>query len=322
MRRLILFLCCNLTCATVLCIVSPADSKPRISPEMRTMHGPVRSIHSETRMVTPDGQQASQPYLQEDRSFNRDGWSTEDVKNVRGEKSEEWIWRREGSIILSQETTFFTGPRAHKEVQTNDAQGRPMELLISTLDGTLKERTVRQYEPGGIRELTYDGSGKLLDDTFRTEKEERTDGGVVTQTSANGKPERVVSKQGPRTEVIYYSSDGTVKGRRVIEADKNEEHGVMTEKDGFEDAYTKDSAGTRQDIQIDPKGSRLVSTFSPNGVKREYYDQNGKLLKTTTTSYDRYDEHGNWVHSTEYITQPNSQPRVQSVTTRDISYYE
>jgi len=41
-----------------------------------------------------------------------------------------------------------------------------------------------------------------------------------------------------------------------------------------------------------------------------------------TTSYDQYDQHGNWIHSTDYISVPNSDPRVDSVTTRTITHYE
>lgn len=333
MRRLILFFCCNVTCAAVLCVTSFADSKAKTDVELRGLQGPVRSVHSETRLFTPDGQPETRRFVrrfscvvptnqQEDISFDRDGWITEIVRYAAGIKTEDLIFRRNGWIILSQETTFFTGPKARKEVQTNDAQGRPMELLISTLSGTLLERTERQYGTGGIRELTYDGSGKLLDDTLRTEKEERIDGGLVQRTSANGNLESVVTRQGTRSQAIRYSSDGTVKLRSIFETGNNEAYGGITTKDGFESAFTRDTAGNNFQISHDPKVGWTVTTSSRSSIKREHSDQNGNLLNTVTTSYDQYDQHGSWIHSTDSTTVPNSEPRVDSDTTRTITYYE
>jgi len=200
--------------------------------------------------------------------------------------------------------------------------------LIYTLDGKLKERTAYQYETGGTRKLTYDRSGQLLDEKFQTEKVEQSNGDVITQTFVNGKlKSRATSHttaDGSHTENIYYSSEGLVISRQVRETGSAGVSSAIAFSDGGSTVGSKDATGNVAQIREESNGKRMVTTSSANGRKIEYYNPDGTLRMTLTTNYSENDrdKHGNWTRATQYTTLPNSEPRINSVTTRKISYYE
>ena len=85
----------------------------------------------------------------------------------------------------------------------------------------------------------------------------------------------------------------------------------------------KDAAENDLQNREEPNGNRIVTTATSTGRKMEYYDRNGKLTSTITTndSEDERDQYGNWTRKTQYIAQPGSEPRINSITTRRISCY-
>jgi hypothetical protein len=187
---------------------------------------------------------------------------------------------------------------------------------------------VYQYETGGTRKLTYDGSGQLLDEAFRTEKVERASGDVITETVVDGKlKSRATSHttaDGSHTENVYYSSAGSVTSRQIRDTGSTGESAALAFSDGSSTVGSKDAAGNVSQIREESNGRRMVTTSNANGRKVEYYNADGKLTMTLTMNYSENDrdEHGNWIRATQYITRPNSEPKVNSVTTRKITYYE
>lgn len=333
MRRAILF-CCSLICAAVLCATA-ADvaSSSKTDAQMHGFRGPVRSVHTE--MVVPSeppgpGQIKGDPFTQDDLSFDREGWLTEWVSYVAGEEMMHEVYRREGAIVLHKETTY-SGPRnrdPRKEVQTNDKQGRPAELLIYTLDGTLKQRIVYQYDPAGTRRISYEASGKLLNDEFRTENVQSSNGTATKETFVDGRlKSRDTSEtaaDASRTKSVYYSNTGGVTLSKIEETGNAGESSAIVFANGNTIAGTKDAAGNLVQIREESNGRRIVTTSNSNGRKIEHYNADGKLTMTLTTNYSENDrdEHGNWIRATQYVTRPNSEPKVNSVTTRKITYYE
>lgn len=333
MRRAILFSFSLIWGAFLCATAGDVSSSTKTDAQMHGFRGPVRSVHTE--MVVPSeppgpGQTKGDPFTQDDLSFDREGWLTEWVSYVAGEEMMHEVYQREGPIVLHKETTY-SGPRnraPRKEVQTNDKQGRPTEFLIYSLDGRLKERTVYQYETGGTRRIGYDGSGKLLNDEFRTEKVQSSNGTATKETFVDGKlKSRATSEtaaDASRTKSVYYSNAGGVTLSKIEETGNAGESSAIVFGNGSTIAGTKDAAGNLVQIREESNGRRMVTTSNANGRKIEYYDADGKLRTTLTTNYSENDrdEHGNWIRLTQYVARPNSEPKVNSVTTRKITYYE
>jgi hypothetical protein len=333
MQRAILLSCATAFLAMV-CIA--ADEAPHIktSAESLGLHGRVRTLHSEM-WLRPEQNPATAPFTTDDWTYDQDGWVVEHVGRVNGVERNHTTYRRSGRIILQQDTFYAHYPNAdppntssaRRELLTNDERGRPVELLIYDGIGQLLERTVRQYEPNGTRELTYDGKGKLLDDRFRVTTVTKKNETVVTETTANGKVENVVTdrQNGAEThkESVFYAENGDVVSRSVWNNNPQQTQSAMTRKDGAGVAYTKDAAGNSIQIVDDTSGGRMITTSGPTGESKiEHYGRDGKLQNTITNDPpSELDEHGNWLRGTQYYTSPNGITVLNTVTKRTITYY-
>lgn len=325
MKTLVLFL---LAAASINAqpIQTPPVAPVKPDAERSGLHGKVQTLHTESGFPQADtGFVVWRSFTEV--TYNTEGWVTEVTRFVGSNQVYQRVIERDGQRLIRTESDSWEPPDPHSEITTCDSAGRPVELLTKNRDGTLRERTTRQYEENGILETTYDGSGGLKDSYVWHATDVQSGDKSISETYADNELEsRTIVQQNNNAtheETTNYGRDGKVSSTMTQESKDGITNLVRTDKSGNPVVSdTRDGSGHLRARTVYDKNFFMKTTYDADGrmIRMERHASNGKLLNAFVYSYQN-DDHGNWIRQTTSTELPHGQSHVTEIVSRRITYY-
>jgi hypothetical protein len=303
--------------ATLLLLTPSLLAQPKSDVEAKGMHGPVHTVVAQHQL-----DDESELHLDDEETFNEQGWLTE-IKHygLHNQLTDHTIFKRNGRRMIECDATWFVPAENAKRIVTSfEEHGFPSQQVTYNLDGSVRERMTVIYEETQIRELHYDGNGKLITTRTTSTVHDLNSPERHIEQRANGKPEAITdlhqTPQGLEIKQKLYK-DGKLDDQNVRDIRPDATGSAVLHADG-----TTEVATTRhQDIHemVNPDGSRQKSEFNESGqrIAQDDFDKDGKLTDRITYRYET-DDHGNWTRRYQTRT---ANPNGSSITVRTITYY-
>ena len=324
MKMFILFL---------LAVASVNAQRMRMSPpppvksdlERGGLHGKVQNVHTEIGLPQPSSGLIAVPWTT-DAKYNVDGWKTEFSSFVWDKPTAHGVIQRNDQRLIRTEFESWNPYDPHDEITTYDSAGRPLERWIKNQDGTLRERTTREYNKNGILETTYDGSGLVKDSYVRHTTNVQLGNRSISETYTDDELEsRTIVRQSHKIthkETTNYGRDGRVNSMTAQESTEGITNFALIDKFGNAITETRDGSGHLRVQTLQDKSSSTKRIYDADGRMRrmERYASNGTLLNAYAYSYEN-DEYGNWIRQTKSKELPDGQSLVTEIVSRVITYY-